>query len=91
VFGAYRLVLPVRDSAGWALGVVDMELETLSSGHQRGLQPHERRDLSSAGKALQAACVQLHRESTGPSRQRTLLGERHGVRERGKLRGQTRV
>ncbi|KAM9442967.1 EF-hand calcium-binding domain-containing protein 5-like isoform 1-T1 [Salvelinus alpinus] len=73
VFGAYRLVLPVRDSAGWALGVVDMELETLSSGHQRGLQPNERRDLSAAGKALQAACVQLHREITEPSRQHTLL------------------
>ncbi|CAB1347676.1 unnamed protein product [Coregonus sp. 'balchen'] len=73
VFGAYRLVLPVRDSAGWALGVVDMELETLSSGHQGGLQPHERRDLSAAGKAMQAACVQLHRESTGTSRQHRLL------------------
>lgn len=77
-------MLPVRDTAGWALGVVDMELETLSPGHQGGLQPHERRDLSAAG----AACVQLYRASTERSRQHTLLGERHGGR--GKVRGQTK-
>lgn len=54
----------MRDTAGWALGVVDMELETLSPGHQGGLQPHERRDLSAA---LSGAG-------------NTLLGERHGGR-----------
>ncbi|MBN3304632.1 EFCB5 protein, partial [Amia calva] len=65
-YGERRLVVPLREPSGRALGVLD-----ISSGPQAQLQPHEQNDLQGMVRMVQAACCQLLRESSGlagPSR-----------------------
>ncbi|XP_041097101.1 EF-hand calcium-binding domain-containing protein 5-like isoform X2 [Polyodon spathula] len=67
-YGEQRVVVPLRDPGGRALGVVD-----LSCGQQGALRPHEHRDLQGMVRMVQAACCQLLWETSGLARPSRLL------------------